>query len=147
MPAYPSVGTDINVWGTELQNFEAVSRDLATGDLLDKAVGKSTINAQTGTTYTLVNADAGKIVRMTNAVANTITVPSDANMSGGSIAVGTVITIAQGGAGLTAIAAGAGATLLARGLTAPVHMAGQYAYAMLVKVAANTWEISGDIVA
>lgn len=147
MPAYPSVGTDINVWGTELQNFEAVSRDLATGDLLDKAVGKSTINAQTGTAYTLVNADAGKIVRMTNAAANTITVPSDANMSGGSIAVGTVITIAQGGAGLTAIAAGAGATLLARGLTAPVHMAGQYAYAMLVKVAANTWEISGDIVA
>lgn len=139
----PTPGGDINVWGAGLNAFLSSFVDTATGQLLDSAVGRATLNIQTGTAYTLVAADAGKIVRMTNGAANTITIPSDANMSGGSLPVGTVITVAQGGAGSTAFVAGSGVTLQSRG--ALTHMAGQFAWAMLVKIQANVWELSGDI--
>lgn len=146
MPGLPTVGADTDQWGSEINAFLAVAHDPNTGGLLDSAVGKATINEQTGTAYTVTKLDQGRIVSANNAAANTVTFPSDANMSGGAMDIGAITTIRQAGAGATAIAAGSGAVVRARGLVAPIHLAGQYAYATAVKVAANTYEVSGDIV-
>lgn len=107
-----------------------------------------TLNAQVGTTYTLVLGDAGDIVSMNNAATNTLTVPPNASVAfpypgDGGTNGATQVTIRQAGAGQTTIAAGAGVTLVSRGSV--FRTAGQYAYAMLTKVAINTWELNGDI--
>jgi len=66
------------------------------------------VNAQTGTTYQLVLADAGKVVQCTNVNPIALTVPLNATVA---FAVGTVIGLRQGGAGLLTVAAAGGVTL------------------------------------
>lgn len=97
-------------------------------------------NAQSGTTYTLVLADAAKTVRISNASAIVLTVPLNANVA---FAVGTQIQVVQAGAGQITLTPASGVTLQSRG--AAFKTAGQYAYALLTKVATDTWELSGDI--
>ena len=90
------------------------STDYATsaqGTTADNALqARGAVNAQTGTTYTLVIGDEYLDgVRQTNAAANTVTIPPNADVA---FPVGsTKILIIQGGAGSTTIAAGAGVTL------------------------------------
>jgi len=138
MPALPTAGT--KPWWQQLSDFLLVALDVTTGKLLDNAAATATINAQVGAAYTLVLADHGKIVSMNNAGANTVTIPPNSSVA---FPVGATITLRQAGAGQTTIAPGAGVTLNSRG--AAFKLAGQYAYATLVKVAADTWELSGDI--
>jgi hypothetical protein len=69
------------------------------------------INAQTAS-YTAVLTDDGKLVTMSNASANTFTVPPNSSVAFG---IGTQINIAQLGAGSTSIVAGAGVTLNSAG--------------------------------
>lgn len=96
-------------------------------------------NSQVGTAYTLVLADAGKVIEMNNAAANTLTVPANATAA---FAIGTRVTVFQQGAGLTTIAAAAGVTILSR-LT--LKSAGQYAALHLRKRDTDAWVLSGDI--
>ena len=63
------------------------------------------INAQTGTTYTLVAADAGRLATLTNAAAITLTVPA------GVFTAGQRVDVLVLGAGMVTAVAGAGATL------------------------------------
>lgn len=67
-------------------------------------------NTQTGTTYTLVAGDAGKVVRCTNAGAVTVTVPPNSSVAFGTDP-DTIINVYAAGAGGTTIAAGAGVTI------------------------------------
>jgi len=99
------------------------------------------ITAQTGTAYTLVLTDKGKLVTMTNASANVLTVPANATVA---FATGTVIVVKQGGAGVTTITASAGVTLndVVAGSGA---ILAQYYDATLIKTATNTWVVSGTI--
>lgn len=100
-----------------------------------------TINAQTGTTYTLVAADAGKLVTLTNGSAITLTVPTNASVA---FPVGTVIALAQLGAGLVSIAGASGVTV--NGVTpGDDDLAGQWATASLTKLATDTWLLSGGL--
>jgi len=58
-------------------------------------VARGSVNAQTGTTYTLVIGDEYLDgVRMTNAAANTLTLPPNADVA---LPVGTKVFITQGG--------------------------------------------------
>lgn len=100
------------------------------------------INAQTGTTYTLVAGDASYLVSLSNAGAVTLTVPQD---SDATIAVGEVVDLYQLGAGQVTVAAGAGATLRVSGLTAKARA--QYSRFAVQKVSANTWVLVGDLAA
>lgn len=100
------------------------------------------VNAQTGTTYTLVAGDAGKLVTLSNASAITLTVPQD---SDATIAVGTYVDLMQLGAGQVTVAAGTGATLRTSGLTAKARA--QYARFGVQKIAADTWSLFGDLAA
>jgi len=98
------------------------------------------INAQTGATYTAVLTDDGKLVTMSNAGANTITIPPNSSVAYG---IGTQINIAQLGAGQTTIAAGAGVTLNSAG--AKLKLGAQYAVATCVKTDTNTWFVVGNL--
>lgn len=98
----------------------------------------ASINTQTAS-YTLVLADAGKIVEMNVAGANNLTVPTNASVA---FPVGTIINLTQLGAGATTVVAAGGVTVSCR-LT--LVMKGQYATAQLYKRATDTWILSGDM--
>jgi hypothetical protein len=107
----------------------------------DYSVGNQAVeNAQTGTTYTLVLTDAGKMVTMTNGSANTLTVPPNSSVA---LPVNTRLDIIQYGAGQTTIAAGAGVTIYSSG--SKLKLTGQYSGASLWKKATDTWVLVGDI--
>jgi hypothetical protein len=93
------------------------------------------VNTQTAN-YTLVLADAGKLVEMNVASANTLTVPLNASVA---FPIGTVINVRQYGAGVTTI--GGSATVRSNG--GLVNLAGIYAEATLTKRATDEWVLSG----
>jgi hypothetical protein len=122
------------------------STKIASTAYVDGAVnGRGAPNTQTGTTYTLVLADAGKSVEMNNAGAMTLTVPPN---SSAAFPIGTEIKITRLGAGTLTIAQGAGVTLPnkveAAGTTNRTVTA-QYGVATLTKRATDQWVLSGDI--
>ena len=98
------------------------------------------INAQTGASYTAVLTDDGKLITMSNASANTFTVPPN---SGVAFGIGTQLNIAQLGAGATTIVAGSGVTLNSDG--AKLKLNAQYAVATCVKTDTNTWFVVGNL--
>lgn len=95
------------------------------------------INAQTGTTYTLVLSDTRKNVTMTNASANTLTVPPNSSVA---FPVGTKVLVTQSGAGATTIAAGAGVTINVPS-TVTLAIDEQHESRGLIKVATDTWTL------
>lgn len=97
-------------------------------------------NTQAGPTYTLAIGDAGAVVEMNNASANTLTVPPNSSVA---FPVGTVVEVFQYGAGLTTVAAGAGVTIDSPG--AVLTLGGQYATAALRKRGTNEWVLSGNL--
>jgi hypothetical protein len=103
--------------------------------------GISAINDQAAN-YQPVLADADALVRMTSGSANTFTLPADATVN---FPLRTSIGISQNGAGQTTFAAGAGAIIQVRGNA--LKMAGQHGVATAIKVAANTWLLTGDLTA
>ena len=99
------------------------------------------INAQTGTTYTAVAGDVGKLITASNAAAITLTIPPSV------FAVGDQINIMQGtgGSGVVTITAGAGVTLNSNGTKLKTN--GQFAVATVLCTAANTFVVLGNLVA
>lgn len=97
------------------------------------------INAQTGTTYTPVLTDQGKLVTLTNASAITLTLPQNSAVA---FPVGTQIDCVGLGAGLVTFAAGTGATV--NGTPTLVTRA-QYSAATLIKISTNGWLVVGDL--
>jgi hypothetical protein len=97
-------------------------------------------NAQTGTTYTLVAADLGKLVTTSNASAVTVTIPPSVFTAGNQINVQSI------GVGLTSFAAGAGVTITSTGATstAPVLRA-RYSACTIICTASNTFTVVGDL--
>jgi hypothetical protein len=86
--------------------------------------------------YTLVLGDAGDMIEMNVAGANTLTIPL------ATFVVGTQIGIRQIGTGTTTVSC-PGGTLNSRG--ALFNLAGQWAEAVITLRAANSWVLVGDI--
>jgi len=101
--------------------------------------GYSTMNAQTGAAYTLVLADAGALVTMSNAAANTLTVPPNSAVA---FPDGTRVDIGQDGAGQTTVAAGSGVTIRT---PETLKLRKQWAKATLIKRGADTWDLEGNL--
>jgi hypothetical protein len=98
-------------------------------------------NAQTGTSYTLVAADAqNKLVTTSNASAVTVTVPPNVFTAGNTINVQSI------GVGLTTFAQGAGVTITSTGATAtaPILRA-RYSACTVICTGTNTFTIVGDL--
>jgi C4-dicarboxylate-specific signal transduction histidine kinase len=98
------------------------------------------INAQTGTTYTTVLTDDGKLVTCSNASAISVTIPPNSSVAYG---IGTQINFAQLSTGQVTLVAGAGVTLNSAG--AKLKLDAQYAVATCVKTDTNTWFVVGNL--
>jgi hypothetical protein len=90
--------------------------------------------------YVLTMADAGTVVEMNVAGANTLTVPPNASVA---FPIGTLIETFQLGAGQTTITPGAGVTLHSDGNKLKTNA--QYASVSLRKRAADAWVVAGDL--
>ena len=99
-------------------------------------------NSQTGTTYTLVLADAGRFVDLNNASSISLTVPPNADVA---FPAETRIDLLQSGAGQVTVVAGSGVTINSKG--AALKLTGQWSGATLVQRSANSWVLVGDITA
>lgn len=99
-------------------------------------------NAQTGTTYTLVVADAAnKLVTASNASPITVTVPPSV------FATGNVINLQQIGAGQVTFAQGAGVTITSSGATSSApKIRKQFSACSIICTGSNTFTIVGDLV-
>jgi hypothetical protein len=123
-----------------LTGSQALTNKTLTAPVIDNAKINLAFNAQTGTTYTLVGSDSGKLVTMTNASASTLTIPPSV------FAAGEQINIAQMGAGQVTFAQGAGVTIVSSGATASAPKIGkQYAAATVICTASNTFLIVGAL--
>lgn len=124
-----------------------------TGQVLSKASGTDldftwteqddttlSFNAQTGTTYTLLAADLGKLVTLSNAGAITLTIPPSI------FAAGNQIHIQQIGVGQVTLAQGAGVTITSTGASASApKLRAQYSAATIICTASNTFTVLGDL--
>ena len=97
-------------------------------------------NAQTGTTYTLVAADLGKLVTLSNASPITLTVPPSV------FTTGNIINIQQIGAGQVTFAQGAGVTITSTGATSTApKITSRYGAATVICTASNTFTVIGGL--
>ena len=144
---------DFNVFG---QGVDTSMQDLlggTTGQVLSKASNTNmdfawieqddttlSFNAQTGTTYTLVAADVGKLVTTSNASAVTVTIPPSVFAAGNQINVQSI------GVGLTSFVAGAGVTITSTGASAaaPILRA-RYSACTIICTASNVFTVVGDL--
>jgi hypothetical protein len=103
-------------------------------------------NAQTGTTYTFVLADAdNKLVTASNASAQTYSIPTNATTA---FPIGTQINLIQIGAGQVTISAATPGTttVVSTGATAASPKCrAQYSAITLVKRDTDSWYAIGDI--
>jgi len=145
---------DFEVFGQAVDTSLADLKGGTTGQVLSKASNTDmdftwieqddttlAFNAQTGTTYTLVAADAqNKLVTTSNASAVTVTVPPSV------FTTGNVINIQSIGVGLTTLTQGAGVTITSTGATAsaPVLRA-RYSAASIICTGSNTFTVIGDV--
>ena len=99
-----------------------------------------TINAQTGTSYTLVLTDGGKMVTSSNGSAQTITVPPNSSVA---FPVGTQILFQNLGSANATLAQGSGVTIQSKDSNKEID--GQYASAVCIKTATDTWSLIGAL--
>ena len=104
------------------------------------ATAQIALNAQTGTTYTAVLGDDGKLVTCSNAAAIAFTIPPNSSVAFG---IGTQINVMQLGAGQVTITAGAGVTLRSAGSKLKTNA--QYAVATCCKIDTDTWVVIGNL--
>jgi hypothetical protein len=94
-----------------------------------------TINAQTGTTYTIVSGDLNKLVTLNNASAVTVTIPN------GVFSTGQQVNFQQIGAGQVTFASDGTTTFTGVG----TKLRAQYSASTLICTGTNTFTLIGDI--
>jgi len=132
------------ITGTDGQNaLEVADGDVSITDQLTVSgglVAPLQINAQTGTTYTFVLADAGKMVTSSNGSAQTLTVPPNSSVA---YAIGTQVIVQNIGSANATLAEGSGVTINSKDDNKEID--GQYAAATLIKTATDTWSLIGAL--
>jgi hypothetical protein len=115
------------------------------GEAIDTSFKGVAINAQTGTTYTVVLADGlNKIITMDNAASNDFKIPTDASVA---FPTGTVLNVFVKGAGTTTISAvtSGTTTISSAGAVATAPTVATKKSASCIKIAANSWIVVGNI--
>jgi len=133
-PGLPTGGTT----GQWARKSSSTDYDVAWDTLDDSDITPIAPNDQTGTTYTFVFDDRTRLVTANNAAAQTYTVPPNSSVAW---PLGTALQIYQKGAGQVTLAPGSGVTLnQAHGL----KTSAQFAVVTLIKLASDTWVVTGD---
>jgi hypothetical protein len=132
------------ITGTNGQNaLEVADGDVSVTDSLTVSGGliaPMQINAQTGTTYTFVAADAGKLVTSSNGSAQTVTIPPNSSVA---FAIGTQIMVQNIGSANATLAQGSGVTIQSKDSNKEID--GQFAAATCIKTATDTWSLIGAL--
>jgi hypothetical protein len=149
-----TAGTGLSGGGTS----GAVTVSIDTGTTVDKTTAQTltnktltapvingglinlTLNAQTGTTYTTVAGDSGKLVTLSNASAITCTLPPSV------YSIGEQINFVQLGAGQVTFAQGSMVTIRSAGATSTAPKIGkQYAAATAICIGVNEFLVVGAV--
>ena len=101
--------------------------------------GLTDINSQTGTSYSIVTSDLGKLVTLSNASPVTVTIPPNSSQA---FAVGSNVYFTQLGVGMVGFTAGSGVTILT---TPGQYLRTQYSAATAIQITTDTWLLSGDL--
>lgn len=132
---------DVSITDPEDGQFISYDEELNRWVNVDlKAPLSLTLNQQVAS-YSLVLADAGKLVEISNASANTLTVPLNSSQA---FPVGTQINFVQTGAGQTTINYDVGVTVNG---TPTLKLRSQWSSVTLIKRATDTWLAVGDLAA
>lgn len=123
---------------TDTLTNKTLTSPVINGATIGTSIINLAINAQTGTTYTPVLADNGKLVTLSNASAITLTVPTNASVA---YATGAQINIQAIGAGQVTVVGDTGVTVNGTGTA----LRTQWSAATLVKTATDTWTLIGDL--
>jgi hypothetical protein len=119
---------------------DTLTNKTLTSPTINSAKINLALNAQTGTTYTLVAADSGKLVTTSNASAVTVTIPPSV------FAAGEQINVQSIGAGITTFAAGSGVTITSTGATsAAPNLRTQHSACTIICTASNVFTVIGDL--
>ena len=111
-----------------------------TNKTLTAPVITQTINAQTGTTYTLIASDANALVQLNNASAITLTLPPSV------FSVGQSVDVYQRGAGQVTFSQGAGVTIRSTGATSTApKLRAQYSAASVICIGVSEFLVVGDL--
>jgi hypothetical protein len=145
--AMAALGQDIDTAFVDLKGG-------TTGQVLSKASGTDldftwiaqddttlSLNAQTGTTYTLVAGDAiNTLVQLNNASAITLTCPPSV------FSIGDQINVYQRGAGQVTFAQGSGVTIRSTGATSTApKLRAQYSAATVICIGVSEFLVVGDL--
>jgi hypothetical protein len=146
--------TAIELLGDSIDTSFVDLKGGTTGQVLTKASGTDldfsfttpynpdlSFNAQTGTTYTLVAADAdNKLITTSNASPITVTIPPSVFTAGEQINVQSI------GVGITTFAQGAGVTITSTGATATApKLRARYSACTIICTASNVFTVVGDL--
>lgn len=116
------------------------------GLTLTAPIVTSSINAQTGTTYTPVASDAGSLITLNNASAISVTIPTNASVG---YAVGSQLNFAWiTGAGqptISAVSSGTTTIISTGAVTSAPKLRVANSVATAIKIATDTWLVTGDI--
>ena len=123
---------------TDTLTNKTLTSPVINGATIGTSIINLAINAQTGTTYTPVLADNGKLVTLSNASAITLTVPTNASVA---YATGAQINIQAIGAGQVTVVGDTGVTVNGTG----TKLRTQWSAATLVKLGTDSWTLIGDI--
>jgi hypothetical protein len=126
--------------GTETLTNKTLTSPTITTPAISGGTVVYALNAQAAS-YTLVLTDASKVLPVSNASANNVTVPPNSSVA---FPIGSVVTLIQTGAGQTTIVAGAGVTIQSEG--SRLKLKGQYAATTLLKTDTDTWVAFGNLV-
>ena len=136
----PAVSNDTLVGKatTDTLTNKTLTSPIINGATIGTSIINLAINAQTGTTYTPVLTDNGKLVTLANAAAITLTVPTNASVA---YAIGAQINIQAIGAGQVTIVGDTGVTVNGTG----TKLRAQWSAATLVKLGTDSWTLIGDL--
>ena len=125
---------------TEVGDYAPLASPTFTGTVNAAAlVAPLAINTPTAS-YTLVAADAGKLIEMNVGSANTLTIPANSSVA---FDVGTQIVVVQLGAGVTTLAGAGGVGLNSKDDNKIID--GQYAAVTLIKKGTDDWWLFGAL--
>lgn len=116
-----------------------ISTTLGAGTLTIQSTA-TTVKTETGASYTIVLADAGKYIKFNRGTAQTITIPPDATTD---FPIGTSIGFEQMGAGQTTFTGAIPPTL--NSADAALTTVKQFSVGYMIKTAANLWTFGGDL--
>lgn len=137
----PSVAINSSV--VTLTDSQTLTNKTLTAPVLNAPLINLSVNAQTGTTYTPVLSDNGKLITQSNTSAITTTIPPNSSVA---FPVGAQLNFAQINTGQVTFAQGVGVTIVSTGATAAApKLRVTYSTATAIQIATDNWLVIGDI--